>query len=268
MNIKGITEITKTVGGFATKHSPTILTGIGVAGVISTIISAHNDTIKALAILDDELLERNPTSKVQPTIDKITDEFTKKEIVKLTWKCYVPTAILATITMGCIVGGNSINLRRNAALAGAYSLAETALKEYKNKVVETMGKNKDKEIKEEIIKDKLRENPYYKTEVIRTGRGDTLCYDSYSGRYFWSDMNDIKAAINNLNMRMRNENWATLNDFYSEIDIEGIKAGDLLGWHVNYGTVELDYDTHLSDDGRPCLVVDFDTEPKYWKMDF
>jgi len=45
-------------------------------------------------------------------------------------------------TIMCVVGSNSINARRVAALASLYSITETALDEYKAKVVETIGETK------------------------------------------------------------------------------------------------------------------------------
>jgi hypothetical protein len=267
MNIKSVVTLGKNFGGFLGKHSPTILTGIGVTGVISTIISAHNDTIKALTILDDEIFERNPDSNITPSINHITDEFTKKEILTLTWKCYIPTAVLASITIGCIVGGNSINLKRNAALAGAYSLADTALKEYKAKVVEKIGETKEKEIKDEIAQDKLKKDPISSHEVIIV-KGDTLCYDQLSGRYFWSDMKTIDYAVNKVSRRMMTDMYVPLNDIYSELDIETTKMGDLMGFHIDDGSLETDFSTQLTEDGRPCLVLDFNVEPRYLKRDY
>jgi hypothetical protein len=267
MNLQGLTKISKTVGGFVTKNSPTILTGLSVAGVLATVVMGGKATIKALSILDDEYAEMNPSSKIQPAIHELTDEFTAKEMFKLTWKCYVPTAILGTITMGCIMGANSISLKRNAALAGLYSLSEKALKEYQEKVVEKMGEAKHKEIKEEIIKEKMEKNPVSNNEVIITGRGESLCYDSQSGRYFKSDMTTIEAALNKMNRRLMNENTITLNEVYSELGLEGIKLGDIMGWDSAWGQIEPDFGSHIAEDGRPCLVLDFDMEPRYIDRD-
>lgn len=268
INIQGLAKISKTITTWGAKNSPTLLTGIGVTGLISTAVLTRKGTIKALAILDDELVERNPSVKIHPSIDRISDEFTFKEKVKLTWKCYVPAAALGAITIGCMVGANKINLRRNAALAGLYSLSETALKEYQAKVVEKIGEGKAKEIKDEIKQDIVDRNPVSSHGIIRTGHGDTLCYDEYSGRYFYSDMNDIKAAVNNINRTLRLDNEVCLNEFYSEIGLGRVKMGDLLVWYIDYGQVEVGFSSTLADDGRPCLVIDFDSEPKYCNRDF
>jgi hypothetical protein len=264
MDFKGITKLTKTVGGFAAKNSPTILTGLSVTGLVTTVIMAVKATPKAMHILENEENTRSENG----AYDSSDWPITKKETIQLTWKCYVPAAIMGGATIACIIGAHSISTRRNAALAGLYSLSETALKEYKNKVAEKIGEDKAKEIKDEIDQDTLKRNPASKQEILHTGRGDTLCYDVMSGRYFWSDINDVKAAINNVNKTMRNEMSVCLNDFYSELDLDRIGAGDLLSWYIDYGSVEGDFSSQLADDGRPCLVIDFDTRPKYCDRDF
>jgi hypothetical protein len=258
MNTQGLQKVTQTIGGAISKNSPTILTGLSVAGLIGTTIMAVKATPKALKII--EQLEDDWTYKAEPV--------TKTKIVKATWKCYLPTALMGAATIGCIIGSNSINLRRNAALAGLYSLSETALKEYQSKVVEKIGKDKAKEIKDEIAKDKINKDPLKSHEFVIAGRGDTLCYDSLSGRYFWSTMEDIKAAINNMNKRMMNDMFVPLNDLYSDLELDGTDLGDLVGWYIDDGLVETDFSAIVGDDGRPCLVIEYDIKPRYCKRDF
>ena len=108
------------------KHSPEILTGIGIAGMIATTVSAVRATPKALQLIDTREIKENR-------------RLSNKEIVATTWKCYVPAAVTGVLSTACLVGASSANLRRNTALATAYSISETALKEYKEKAVEVVG---------------------------------------------------------------------------------------------------------------------------------
>ncbi|WP_254556795.1 DUF6353 family protein, partial [Salmonella enterica] len=80
--------------------------------------------------------------------------------------------------------------------------------------IETLGEKKEKQIREEIDKDRIKKNPVGKSEVIITGNGKTLCYDHTSGRYFESDMETIKRAVNTINKQMLDEMYVSLNDFY------------------------------------------------------
>lgn len=252
------TKIFQKVGNTIAKNSPSILTGVAVAGLLSTVAEAVRATPKALQILEEEKLRRvDPDSKIH------WGTISKKDVIKLTWKCYVPTTILATITIGCIISANSINKRRNAALAGLYSISEMALKEYRDKVVETIGENKERKIKDEIAADKIRKTPVNEDTIEYTGKGDTLCYDAFSGRYFKSNIEHIRSVLNDLSRDLLSDMFISLNQVYYGLDLPGTKLGDLVGWHVEHGLIEPQFSSQLTEDGKPCLVLDFSTEPKY-----
>jgi hypothetical protein len=261
MNINGLTKLTRTVGVFATKNSPTILTGLSVAGLLSTVAMAVSATPKAIRIIDE--LEDEYVHTGEPV--------TKKDILKATWKVYAPAAAMGAVTIGCIVGANSINLRRNAALASVYSISEMALKEYQAKVVEKLGADKEKEIRDEIKQDRSRRGQQGGNEVIITGNSETLCKDALSGRYFTSNVNSIKRIMNELSHRLMTDMWIPLNDVYFELGLETTKLGDTVGWHIDQVGSELiqpEFTTELTEDDRPCLVLDFNVEPKHSDRDY
>ena len=247
-NVSSIVKNTKTA---LKKHSPEILTGIGIAGMITAAVMAVKATPKALTLIEEKKEEQN------------TDKLTAIETVKTAGLCYIPAAVTCTVSALCLIGANSVNARRNAALATAYTLSESALKEYKDKVVETIGEKKEKAVRDSIAKDKIEENPVSKNEVIITNKGDMLCYDAISGRYFKSDIDKLKKAENELNKRMLNEMSVSLNDFYYEIGLDDIGIGDSIGWNINKGFIELQFSSQLTEDGTPCLVVDYSVVPDY-----
>lgn len=250
-----LSTIVKNVKRVSVKHSPEILTGIGIAGMITTTILAIKATPKALDLIvkaEDEKFDNGNG-----------DELTKMEVVKATWKCYIPAAISGTASIACLIGANSVNAKRNAALATAYKLSEKALIEYKNKVVETIGEKKEKQVREKIAQDKLDANPASKNTVILTEKGNTLCYDSVSGRYFKSNMDTIQKAINNINRDMTYEMYVSLSNFYDEIGLEHTSVSDYLGWNMDSGLVDIDFDSRITDNGEPCLVLDYRIAPRY-----
>jgi hypothetical protein len=267
MNASNIQRLTKTVGALVTKNSPTILTALSVTGLISTAIMAVKATPKAMLILEQEREFREDTG-INDSVDEnmySVEPLTKLDIIKLTWKCYIPSVVIGAISIGCIVSSNSIHVRRNAALAGLYSLSDTALKEYKAKVVETIGKSKERTVRDEIIKDHLETNPVKDSEVILTNTGNTLCYDNLSGRYFKSDMEQIKRVLNDISRDLVTDmhGFITVNEVYIGLGLKGIGLGDDIGWHLDDGLIEADFGTQLADNGEPCLVLDFNVEPKH-----
>jgi len=246
-----LSNIAKGVRTAMIKHSPEILTGIGIAGMITTTVMAVRATPKAIKLIEEEKDRQNKES-LKPI-----------DIIKTTWKCYIPAAITGGLSIACLIGASSVNARRNAALATAYTLSESALKEYQEKVIETIGKKKEQSVRDAIAKDRIDKNPVSSREVIITEKGNTLCYDSISGRYFKSDIDKLKKVENELNRRMRDEMYISLNEFYYEIGLNPISIGDDIGWNIDRGYIELNFSSQLTDDGNPCLVIDYQVTPRY-----
>ena len=273
MNLANIQSATRSVSTLIAKNSPTILTGLSVTGLISTAILAVKVTPKAVQILEEEHEYREDDSINKSMEDEkgtySVEPLTKLEVIKLTWKCYIPAAVIGAVTIGCIVSANTINLRRNAALAGLYSLSDTALKEYKAKVVETIGKNKERDVRDDIKKDHLAANPVKESEVIATGKGDVLCYDELSGRYFKSNIEQIKRVLNDISRDLLNDmqGFTPVNEVYYGLGLPGIKLGELMGWYLDDGLIEGNFGTQLADNGEPCVVLDFGIEPRYFNRD-
>ena len=239
------------------KHAPEILTGIGIAGMISTTIMAVKATPKAMRLIEDaERVKYEETGK---------EPLTAMETVKAAWKPYIPAVVTGAVSVGCLIGGTSIHAKRNAALATAYQLSTTALKEYKAKVVETIGERKERVVHDKIAEEKAKEISASHPEVIFTGNGKTRCIDLHSGRQFESDRNKIERAVNKLNADMigGSEMYVSLNDFYDEIGLPRIPAGDSVGWRIDRGRIEIYFGAVLLDEDTPCMTIEFLVPPEY-----
>ena len=243
------------------KHAPEILTGVGIAGMITTTILAVKATPKALDMIDEKKYETDiGKHDVLPVMD----------LVRATWRCYVPAALTSMASIACLIGASTVNHRRNAALAAAYQLTEKAISEYKNAVIETIGEKKEQAIRDKVAENQMKDHPVSTSEVIVTGNGDTLCYDSISGRYFQSTIDKIKRAENEINAKLIADMYVALNDFYEELGLSPTSIGDDIGWNIytDGKTVKLQFGSQLTDDGRACIVVNYLVEPKsnYYKL--
>lgn len=238
------------VGVGVRKRAPALLLGAGIAGMFTTTILAVRATPKALRLLEEKKAE-------------VEDDLQPLEVVKTAGPCYIPAAVTAGLSVACLIESHKIHGRRNAALATLYSLSESALREYQEKVIETVGPKKEEHIRDEIDKDRVKNDPVVNKQVYITGNGETLCYDTMSGRYFMSDINKLKKAMNDLNYRMTTNYDLTLNEFYLEIGLSEIDIGSEIGWSVNKGLIDLRFSSQLTEDGRPCLVVSHNNEPVY-----
>lgn len=256
MGKPNVAQLVKQARMVMSKHSPEILTGIGIAGMITTTVLAVRATPKALRLIEAE--------KEATGLDG--EKLPAKDTIKACWKCYVPAAATGIASVACLVGASSVHLRRNAALATAYKLSETALTEYREKVVETIGEKKEKVVREKIDKDHIDKNPVTKQEVIITNKGTTLCFDYYSSRYFESDIEQFKKAINSLNARMLREEYVSLNDLYDELGLEHTGTGDYMGWNANRvgrDLIQPSISSLIAADNRPCAVLSCEPAPKH-----
>lgn len=237
---------------FVSERSPEILTGIGIAGMVTTTVLAVKATPKAMSLIEDKKNE------------DWVDELSPLDVVKIAWKPYIPAIITCVVSTTCIIGASSVNAKRNAALATAYKLSETALTEYREKVIETIGEKKEQIVRDKVAEERIKKNPVSKNEVIVTGNGKTLCFDPISGRYFMSSIDVIKRAENELNKQMLHDisGYVSLNDFYDELGLDHTSVGDDLGWNTDQ-LIDICFSSQLNDNGEPSVVLDFLVAPKY-----
>lgn len=250
------------------KHSPEILTGVGIAGMITTTVLAVRATPKALILIEEEKRRQNKELYEDAERKGLdghlrVDWLKPMELVRTTWVCYIPATVTGCLSVACLIGASSVNVKRNAALATAYSLSESALKEYQEKVVQTIGEKKEQEIRDSIAKDKLSRDPVVNKEIIITGRGETLCYDTITSRYFKCDIEKLRRVENELNKRLISEMYISLNEFYYEIGLRTTDLGNDLGWNIGDGLINLEFSSQLAEDETPCLVIGYQVAPRY-----
>lgn len=191
---------------------------------------------------------------------------TRKERFGLTWKLYIPPVICGTATIACIVCANQIGTRRTVAMAAAYTISENAFTEYKEKIVDKLGEGKERAVRDEIAQDQVTRTPYPNNQVIISGQ-ESLCLDTFSGRYFTSSMEAIRKAQNDVNETMLSDHSASLGDFYEKVGIPPNDQSEELGWTLD-NMLHINFSTTLTDTGQPCLAITFRTEPirNHWKF--
>ena len=259
MSKQTITKIARNVQTSLSRHSPEILMAIGITGMITTTVLAVKVTPKAIHLIE--------ARKEELEVEKLTPV----ETVKATWKCYIPAAVSGATSIACLIGSHSVNSSRNAALATAYKLSETAFSEYREKVVETIGEKKERVVRDKISEEQIKNNPVTKTDIIVTGKGSTLIFEPLSSRYFYSDLEKIKRAENNLNKQIICDPFdagVTVNDFYDEIGLPPTATGDGLGWNLRIGLIDIYPSAQMADEeseheGEPCIVLNYSNPPRY-----
>lgn len=244
-----IRETVNQVSMFAKKNSPVILTGCGIAGFITTVIFAVKATPKAT-----KAIECAQTYK--------EEELTKVEMIKTAWKYYIPTVGMGVVSTACIIGGQSVNLRRNATLAGLYSISESKLKDYQDAIVETVGEKKAEAVKDKLDEKLMDANPVEERRVICTGKGDTLFFEPKTGQYFRSDPEAVRHCENDLNQDiLHGDGEATLNDFLFLLGLEQAELADKVGWTSEHLLRLTQFGSQVATNDEPCLILRYDVYP-------
>lgn len=275
MDKSSVTQFINSTKATLAKRSPEILTGLGIAGMITTTVLAVKATPKAMRLIEGERQRQNDELRKEAIENGweeigLVDKLKPIEVVKVAWKPYIPAAVTGVVSTACLIGASTINGRRNAALATAYQLSATALSEYKEKVVETIGEKKEKTIREKVAQKKLDENPIKTSEIIVTGGGDVLFIEPISMRPFTFDIEKLRKIVNDLNYRMVTgmEEYIALSEFYDEIGLPRTTVSDDLGWNLGKdGQIEITWHACVTNDGKPALMLDYQVAPRRGFLD-
>lgn len=235
--------------GYVKFNSPTILTCLGAAGVVGTVVLAAKAGTKASKILECAEKEKG-------------EKLTTLEKVDIALPVYIPTIMTGAATVTCIFGANVINKRKQASLVSAYGLLDKTYKEYRKKVEDYYGEGSDEEIMDEIAQDKYATNP------ITPSNQTELFYDEYSKRYFEAPITKVMEAKYQLNRDMQMRDYAYLNEFYEYVGLDPVEDGWSLGWSVGacmemywQNWIDFGHRKMTLDDGAECNVITMYMEP-------
>lgn len=255
MSLKTLTnKVTAKVGRqvlTAQKHSPVMLFGIGIIGVGTTAVLACRATLKMSEILQEgeELLQ-----KVEETTEDVKEDNEAKGKAKFAVKfqvaikvakLYAPAIAVGVVSVGALTGSHVILHRRNAGLAAAYAIADKSFKDYRNRVIEEHGAEKDLEYRfgttEREIVEEGPNGP--ETRILKGVDQDALknntewtyarVYDETNDN--WSNIplqNQFRITMvqNQANDMLRLNKVVFLNDVYDMLGFSRTSAGQQVGW--------------------------------------
>jgi hypothetical protein len=204
---------------------------------------AGKATLQAKDILDEKKIDPQHTVEVVRTVLPI----------------YIPTIFMGGVTIGSQLTALNVSNRRQAAMALALAVSDTTLREFQDKATELYGERKAGKIKEEVIADRLAKNPPIDGMVLDTGKGKSLFYDNYTGRYFMSDIDIVRRVELDLNQDLLQGYFISLNDLYERLNVPIITAGDEIGWDIQYeGKIDLGpvWQAAPTNSDIACCVID------------
>lgn len=242
MNIvDGAKKIFRFVAIEVERHSPAILAGLGITGMVTTTVLAVKGTPEALRRIERKKKELH------------TDQLTWCDTVKVAWPCYIPAAISGFVSAGSMVGSCIAGNSKSAALATALSASERALEEHMDKVTELFGEGSDERVKEAVKKDKTDVR-----EVIFTGKGACLFYDDLTKRYFISDPTAVGTAFAKMNAELFSFGELDVASYCMHLGLEPREGDYRWVWYREEGCIEPYHDSKLQEDTDiPCHVIGF-----------
>lgn len=235
-----------TLSKFITRNAPAILTGLGVAGLVSTSVLAVSGTPAAVRDIQDAESEQ-------------TAPLTNWDKVRLTWHHYIPAVAVGSVSIACIIGAQAVNSKRQAALAGLYTVTEAAFADYKEKVVDAIGEKKEEHIRADSARDRAARSESAPSVLVVAG--EVRCYDEYTDRFFTATHDRILKAQNDLNAQILQEGYASLNDFHSLLNLKATSSGEEVGWTTDK-LMEVRITSFVDESGIPVLSVAFRPAPR------
>ena len=286
----------------AAKHSPEILAGIGVVGVVASTVLACKATMKINDILVDakDQLDKVKDIANDPAYADIYNEEDAKKDTTIIYvqkgveivKIYLPAITVGAVSIGCLLASNNILRKRNAALGAAYATLDKSYKTYRNRVAERFGDEVEKEIRYGIKAEKVE-----KTVIDEDGNEVTVeeevkvmdpnLYSDYA-RFFdeaspyWQkdpeyNLMFLKAQQQYANDLLKSRGRLFLNEVYEMLGIDKSKAGQIVGWvydpvnpigdnFVDFGIYDMSKDRVRAfvNGYEPNILLDFNVDGNVW----
>lgn len=246
MDIKGLAS---SVSSTLRKEAPLIATGVTILSTVAAVALGVKAGMEAKSELDRAAKLR---------ADRGQEPMTRGQQAQFTWKIYIPPTAATIISIASAITLHRVGVNRTASAMALYSLSESAFSDYRRKVAEKLGEDSHKEIREAVAKENVDKKTPPSSMII--SGNDVMCYDSYSGHYFMSNMQDIREFVNTFNAKVLNEMYGSLTDLYELMGIPVSSMSDSVGWRSD-DILEVEFSSVISEDGRPCLAVDFRNTP-------
>lgn len=305
MGLKNLTSsVTRKVGRqmlTVKSHSPVILLGAGAVGMVTTVVLASKATLKMSEILDEaEALDNKVEEageKAQAAGLSYTDEDKRKDrltvrvktAIKIA-KLYAPTIIIGGASLACFVGSHTILTKRNAGLSAALMGATKAFAEYRNRVVDELGKQKDLEFRYGVVERTIG----VETDegvVEKTIRGMDQNAMKADGSSMYEKIFDrenprwqpvpiqnelfLKSQQNWLNDLFNSRGHVFLNEVYEALGFDHTEEGSVVGWIKGHGDQEIDFSVFDGDEfvgwgfvngDQDAVLLDFNVHGPIFKL--
>lgn len=236
--------------GKVKRFSPQILMVVGVTGVVTAGVLACKATLKLEAVVDKAEadiadVKHRRTEEEFATEAEYNKALTKAYVTRSVdiLKLYTPALSVGVLSIGALLGAHGIMSQRQVALAAAVKATESAFADYRKRVVEEYGEEKDRDLRFGIVE---KEIPEFDEDGNKIGTKKTLDVDWKNGRSGYArvfdETNDLWSNVPGMNQMTlaHQQNWLTerlnargylfLNDVYKSLGFPDTTEGQIVGW--------------------------------------
>lgn len=238
-------------------NSPSLLFGVGVAGVVVTTVLACKATLKIEGVLDkaqQDLSNVNDIDLRGPDYDERDAHKDKAYIYVRTTRelvvLYGPAIICGVASIAALTKSHSILNKRNAGLTAAYAAITKELNDYRKRVQSEIGEDRERELYYPLEKCEIEETDPVtgeKTKKEISVRGHSTyakLFDRNSPS--WSpapehNMLFLRCQQNVFNQILQVKGHVFLNEVYDSLGMERTTAGAVTGWLKDVGDGYVDF---------------------------
>jgi hypothetical protein len=229
------------------KYSPEILTAVGVVGTGVAAVMAAKATLKLEPIVDDIQNSIQTIEEIAEETGDNSDEAKDKAFVygrgaiKIV-RLYTPAGTVFLISAASILAAHGILRRRLASVTAAYGLLERLYSDYRARVAEELGEEKEKELHSGYrVVEEINEKGKKVKSLVKPA-------SSYSQYAFWFDENarqwepipelnlmTLKHTEHHFTNRLRLRGYVTLNEVHDFLGVPPTDTGAICGWILGRG---------------------------------
>jgi hypothetical protein len=256
---KGITRSAAKAVLQTKENSPHIFFGLGIAAVVGGTYLACKATLQAPDVLDagKETIEKakaeSETFESQLDLKEGSDydnvaEFESQMVMAKTYggvalevaRLYAPAIIITGVGIACLTGSHVQLTRRNAALTMSLASLSKAFKEYRFRVRDVLGPDKEQDLYHGVETVKVHGPNGLEEVKVYTGNGRS----PYS--FCWNDANSsawvhdaetnwmfVELMERRLNQRLNSHGYVFLSDVLDALGLEQTEESRVVGWILN-----------------------------------
>jgi len=219
------------------QNSPHILFGAGIVLMGATVVTACRATLKVETTLDAhkqhiEWTNEHVAPEGQAKEKAIAYAVTARKLTRL----YGPSVVLGVGSVACLTQSHRIMTQRNVALTASYAALDKAFKQYRGRVVNELGEDREREIFRAVETEKVKGEDGKKVEVKKSnggGSGYARLFDEHNIN--WDTNPDYRVGFlrlsqNQLNDQLNAKGVLFLNEVYDQLGLERTEAGQHVGW--------------------------------------